>query len=70
VFYQSYDDLIFNNKQLDQSYYEGVNEFSDLTEEEFQELYLLTITIAKNKKLSEIADFEDDYYYDWSYLMT
>jgi len=31
LFYQTYDQIIFNNKQLDSNYYEGLNQFSDLT---------------------------------------
>jgi len=32
---------VFNKKTYDQSYTEGLNQFSDLTEAEFQELFLI-----------------------------
>ena len=32
VFYSTYDELIFNKKHLDESFSQGINQFSDLLE--------------------------------------
>ena len=36
MFYQTYDDIVFSQKQLNQDFTLGLNQFSDLTEPEFQ----------------------------------
>lgn len=57
VFYQTRDQIVFNQRQYDQSYTEGLNKFSDLTEAEFQQLYLIVTSMAKSKGYEEIAEF-------------
>jgi hypothetical protein len=66
VFYVTQEDVIFSNKQLKANYYEEINSFANLTEGEFKELYNVITSIAKAKEYLEIAEFEDNYYYDWS----
>lgn len=61
--------MVFNNKQLESGYREGLNKFADLTQEEWQHLYLSAIALAKMKNYLEIAEFEDNYFYDWSPFM-
>lgn len=69
VFYVTQENVIFSNKQLKTNYYEEINSFANITEEEFQELYNVVTSIAKEKGYLEIAEFEDNYFYDWSYMM-
>jgi hypothetical protein len=66
VFYVTQEDVIFSDKQLKQNYYEEINSFANITEGEFQELYNVVTSVAKSKGYLEIAEFEDNYYYDWA----
>jgi hypothetical protein len=66
VFYLTQDNVIFSNKQLKENYFEEINSFANISEEEFQELYHIVTSIAKNKGYLEIAEFEDNYFYDWT----
>lgn len=66
MFYLLQDKVIFSDKQLKENYFEEINSFAQLSEEEFQELYHIVTSVAKSKGYLEIAEFEDNYYYDWS----
>lgn len=60
------DNVIFSEKQLNENFYEEINSFANLTEADFQELYHIVTSIAKARSFLEVAEFEDNYYYDWA----
>lgn len=69
VFYLTQEGLLFRGKQLKESYYEEVSSFANLTEPEFQELYHIVTSLAKSRDFLEIAEFEDNYFYDWAHFL-